>query len=274
MGGADISLVVTDLDGTLWHTDDSVHPDTVAALQEIQRRDIPVMVATGRRVTSTREPLARLGWAPAAVMLNGAIGLDLSSGACFHRRPFAEEAAGRTLEAFERAGIDPVVYVDHPDLDAFTSPTPGTSPQHVAALGAKLGTAELPEVVRQYEVLSFGVIGIDYGPGRQVADELAGVATPRLDRSLDYGGAALIVSALGLSKWDGVLAWCGTAGLDPGRILAIGDGPNDVELLAGAAVAVSLEGSHPDALAAADHVVPPAKEGGWAGLLDLIGTAA
>jgi len=266
---ADISLVVTDLDGTLWHTDDSVHPDTVEALEELRRRGTPLLVATGRRVTSTREPLARLGWAPAAVMLNGAIGLELSSGACFHRRPFAVEAARRTLEAFGRAGIDPVVYVDHPDLDAFTSETPGTSPEHVSALGPMLGTADLDEVVRDYEVLSFGVIGIDYGPGQQVVDGVAGVATPRLDRSLDYGGAALIVSALGLSKWDGVLAWCDTAGIDPGRVLAIGDGPNDVELLAGAAVAVSLEGSHPDALAVADHVVPPAEEGGWAGLLDL-----
>jgi len=267
---AGISLVVTDLDGTLWHTDDSVHPDTVAALEELRRRGTPLLVATGRRVTSTREPLARLGWAPAAVMLNGAIGLELGGGACFHRRPFAVDDARRTLEAFGRAGIDPVVYVDHPGLDAFTTPTPGTSPEHVAALGTKLGIADLDQVIRDHEVLSFGVIGIDYEPGQQVVDELDGVATPRLDRSLDYGGAALIVSALGVSKWGGVLAWCETAAIDPTRVLAIGDGPNDVELLDGAAVAVSLAGSHPDALAVADHVVPPAKEGGWAGILDLL----
>jgi HAD superfamily hydrolase (TIGR01484 family) len=266
---ADISLVVTDLDGTLWHTDDAVHPDTVAALGQMRRR-LPVMVATGRRVTSTRDPLARLGWAPPAVMLNGSIGMELDSGQRFHRRAFSPDAARATLAAFRRAGVDPVVYVDHADLDAFTSETTGTSPEHVAMLGPKLAIADLAEVVETREVLSFGVIGIAFAIGEQVVAEVEGVATPRLDRSLDYGGGALIVSPLGLSKWDGVMAWCDVAGLDPEGILAIGDGPNDVELLSGAAVAVSLEGSHADALAVADHVVPSAKEGGWAAILDLI----
>lgn len=264
------SLIVTDLDGTLWHTDDDVHPDTVAALTEIRARDIPVMVATGRRVTSTREPLARIGWAPPAVMLNGSIGLELENGRRFHRQPFGQEAARATLTAFRRAGLDPVVYVDDPEMDAFTTSETGTSPNHVAMLGDRLGLADLDEVIETYDILSFGVIGIDFGMGEQVVAESRLVATPRLDRSLDYGGGALIVSPLGQSKWDGVLAWCDAADLDPQRVMAIGDGPNDVELLSGAAVAVSLEGSHPAALAVADHVVPPAKEGGWASLLDLL----
>lgn len=264
------SLIVTDLDGTLWHTDDAVHPDTVAALSELQARGLPVMVATGRRVTSTRDPLARIGWAPPAVMLNGSVGLELDSGRRFHWLPFTKDAARATLAAFRRAGIDPVVYVGDDGLDAYTSVQPGTSPEHVRMFGDRLGLADLDEVVEDHEVLSFGVIGIHFAVGEQVVAESRLVATPRLDRSLDLGGAALIVSPLGQSKWDGVLAWCDRAGLDPQRVMAIGDGPNDVELLSGAAVAVSLEGSHPAALAVADHVVPPAKEGGWAGLLDLL----
>ena len=228
------------------------------------------MVATGRRVTSTREPLARIGWAPAAVVLNGSLGLELDSGRRFHWYPFTPDAARATLAAFRRAGVDPVVYVDHADLDAFTSSSPSTSPDHIDMLGARLGIADIDQVVEDYEVMSFGVIGIDFSLGEQVVAECVGTATPRLDRSLDLGGGALIVSPQNQSKWDGVLSWCERAGLDPTRVLAIGDGPNDVELLSGAAIAVSLEGSHPSALAVADHVVPPAKEGGWAGLLDLL----
>ncbi|HJR26705.1 MAG TPA: HAD hydrolase family protein, partial [Acidimicrobiales bacterium] len=63
-----VELVVTDLDGTLWHTDDHVHPEVVAALAELAGRGVPVLVATGRRVTSTRRPLARIGLAPPAVV--------------------------------------------------------------------------------------------------------------------------------------------------------------------------------------------------------------
>lgn len=269
-GSFGIELVVTDLDGTLWHTDDEVHPDTLGALDALRRRGVPLLVATGRRIGSTRRPLARIGWRPPAVVLNGAIGLDLATGGRFHQWSFTPEAAAATLAVFQDVGVDPVVYVDHPEAGVFVSETPGTSPAHVAGLGDECAVGDLQVVVRENPVLSFSLIGTDYEPCRQVEKGLDGIATAALDRSLDYGGAALIVSPLGLSKWDGVLAYCRDRGLDPERVLAIGDGPNDVELLTHAAVAVSLEGSHPAALAAADHVLGPAKDGGWSGLLELV----
>ena len=43
-----VSLVVTDLDGTLWHTDDHVDPAVVDAIAELARRGVPLLVATGR----------------------------------------------------------------------------------------------------------------------------------------------------------------------------------------------------------------------------------
>ena len=89
------SLIVTDLDGTLWHTDDEVHGDVVKALGRVLESGPPLLVATGRRVTSTRVPLARIGVAPAAIVLNGALGLDLTTDVRFHRAPY-HAAEGRT----------------------------------------------------------------------------------------------------------------------------------------------------------------------------------
>ena len=54
-------------------------------------------------------------------------------------------------------------------------------------------------------------------------------------------------------------------------MLALGDGPNDVELLDGAAVRLVPQGSHPAALERADHVVGSARAGGWAEVLDHLG---
>ncbi len=73
-----------------------------------------------------------------------------------------------------------------------------------------------------------------------------------------------------MSKWEGVLAYCGATGIDPEAVLAIGDGPNDLELLTGAAVGVAMADADPVLVAAADHVVGPAATGGWAELLDLL----
>jgi hydroxymethylpyrimidine pyrophosphatase-like HAD family hydrolase len=68
-----------------------------------------------------------------------------------------------------------------------------------------------------------------------------------------------------------VLAYCATRGIDPGRVLAVGDGANDLELLEGAAVACAVATATPAVLARADHVVGPPATGGWADVLDLVG---
>src|SRR5690606_7912186 len=126
----EVELVVTDLDGTLWQTDDHIHPASVTALEELARRGVPLLIATGRRTASTRGPLARIGQAPPAVVLNGALGLDLRSGERFHRSPFPSEQALGALAAFESVGLSPVVYVDHPRYDVFLRPEPPTDDGH------------------------------------------------------------------------------------------------------------------------------------------------
>jgi hypothetical protein len=85
----DIQLVVSDLDGTLWERDDVVPERTQAALTELEARGVPLLIATGRRVASTRGPLAAIGLAPPAVVLNGGLGLDLATGRRFHRGGYA-----------------------------------------------------------------------------------------------------------------------------------------------------------------------------------------
>ena len=44
-----VELVVTDLDGTFWHTDDHVPQPVLDAVSELAARGIPLLVATGRR---------------------------------------------------------------------------------------------------------------------------------------------------------------------------------------------------------------------------------
>ncbi|HEX9505724.1 MAG TPA: HAD hydrolase family protein, partial [Acidimicrobiia bacterium] len=85
-----------------------------------------------------------------------------------------------------------------------------------------------------------------------------------------YGGHVITVAPTGLSKWAGVVAYCSRAGLDPERVLAIGDGPNDRELLTRAAVAVIPEDADETLRGAGHHVVGSARTGGWAEILDLI----
>ena len=267
----DIQLVVTDLDGTFWHLDHELHPATRAAVDELARRGVSLLVATGRRLHTTAGPLARHGLAPPAVVLNGALGVDLGSGRRFHTLAIEPHAATAILAAFQAEGIEPCVYVDRPDIEVFLAHEPGTHPQHAAHLRPQARVDDLARVVAEEVVLGFSILGRPFEALEPVVAGLNGAGVAHLDKSIEYvGQASLTVTQPGISKWEGVAAWCRHAGIDPGAVLAIGDGPNDIELLEAAAVAVAPAGSHHSALALPDHVVGPAAEGGWAGLLDIV----
>src|SRR5699024_2480579 len=129
---------------------------------QIEQRGTPVIVATGRRLTSTRVPLANFGLAPEAVVLNGALGVDLAHGERFHRAPWATDAARTVLDAIGAAGLSPVVYVDHPELDAFIGPDTSTNPGHVKGLGDGAAVSDLDAVIETETVLGFSLIGVPF----------------------------------------------------------------------------------------------------------------
>lgn len=270
---APIALVVTDLDGTFWHTDDHVPDAVLDAVHALERRGVPLLVATGRRLASTAGPLARFGLTPPAIVLNGALGVDIATGDRFHRAPFPHGAATSALDAFAAVGLSPVVYVDHPDHDVLLGPAPDTHPTHAAALADRAqvfgSDTQLRAATVGAAVLGFSMIGVPWDRAEAAAAALTGVAEVHLDRSLDHPGtASFTVAPRGQSKWDGVLAFCRLADLDSSRVLVLADGPNDLELLAAAAVRLVPRVAHESALALATTVIPSAAEGGWAHVLD------
>lgn len=277
-----VELVVTDLDGSFWHTDDHVPQPVLDAVAELSARHIPLLVATGRRVASAQGPLARFGLAPPAVVLNGALGLDLATGERFHRAPFPIDEALTAYDAFTSVGLSPVVYVDHPRYDVFISQSPDTNPAHVEALGDTAGrrwspgtrgaSDDLRQTVAEEAVLGFSLIGVPFGPAEAAFAALEPHVEVHLDRAIDFPGMASLTAApRDQSKWDGVLAFCRASEIDSSKVLAVADGPNDVELLEGAAVRLVPAGSHDVALDLADHVIPAAADGGWAEVLAYLG---
>lgn len=267
-----VELVVTDLDGTFWHTDDHLPPAVLDAVTELARRGVPLLVATGRRLASTRGPLAAHGLAPPAVVLNGALGVHLASGDRFHVAPFPVDGALAAYDAFTAVNLSPVVYVDHPRCDVFLGTRPDTNPAHVQALG---DTAEVRDdlraAVETTPVLGFSMIGVPFERAEAAQAAIVDAAEVHVDRSIDFPGmASLTVAPRGQSKWDGVLAYCHQRQLNPAHVLAVADGPNDLELLTHAAVRAVPKVAHADALALATHVIPSARDGGWAEILTLL----
>jgi hydroxymethylpyrimidine pyrophosphatase-like HAD family hydrolase len=286
-GNGAVQLVVTDLDGTLSDAEERIHPASVRAIRELRTAGVAVLVATGRRPRMACAVLAAGDLVGPAVVLDGALGLDLRDGRVFHQVAFPAEAARQVLEAFAAAGLSPCVYTDRPGVDLVVDDHPSTHPDHLARARPFVAGDDLARVVATEPVYAFAVVGrpapllepvlaaFGEGGGGHGGDGQGAGAGPTgaasLVEDLIYGGCTLQVRPPAVSKWTGVLAYCADQGIDPDRVLAVGDAANDLELLAGAAVACAVATAPPAVLARADHVIGPPTSGGWAAVLDLVG---
>jgi hydroxymethylpyrimidine pyrophosphatase-like HAD family hydrolase len=266
-----VQLVVTDLDGTLSDASERIHPAAVGAIRDLEAGGIPVLVATGRRLRMAWAVLEGGGLSGPAVVLDGALGLDLRDGRVFHQVAFPAPAAARVLEAFAATGLSPCVYVDRPGVDLVVGDHPSTNPGHLARAQPWVAVDDLARVVRAEPVYTFAVVGRPAAWLEPVLRALGRAGSASIVPDLIYGGSTLQVRPPAVSKWSGVLAFCADQGIDPGRVLAVGDGANDLELLDGAAVACAVATAPPAVLARADHVIGPPASGGWAAVLDLVG---
>jgi hydroxymethylpyrimidine pyrophosphatase-like HAD family hydrolase len=270
-GNGAVQLVVTDLDGTLSDADERIHPASVAAIRRLRAGGIPVLVATGRRPRMACAVLEAGDLVGPAVVLDGALGVDLRDGRVFHQVAFPTWAATRVLDAYGTAGLSPCVYVDRPDVDLVVGEHPSTHPDHLARARPWVATEDLARVVATDRVYAFAVVGRPAPMLEPVLRAIGPAGSASIVHDLIYGGSTVQVRPPKVSKWSGVLAFCADHGIDPGRVLAVGDGANDLELLEGAAVACAVATASPAVLARADHILGPPAGGGWAAVLDLVG---
>ncbi|MEO6204609.1 MAG: HAD hydrolase family protein [Mycobacteriales bacterium] len=74
----------------------------------------------------------------------------------------------------------------------------------------------------------------------------------------------LEISAAGVTKASGLAAYAEERGIDPSEVVAFGDMPNDLPMLAWAGRAYAVANAHPEVLALADEVVPSNDDDGVA----------
>lgn len=259
-------LVVTDLDGTLWDTHQSIHASTLAAVAELDARGIPLLVATGRRQSSTRSGFALNDFWRPAIMLNGTIGVDHPSEEAFHQHTFSVDEGNAVLEAFAECGHVPCVY----GSDGFTylADDATTSPRHRSGMIGGLSDvrrADPAPLVADELVLGFSIIGVELDGLESLAPRLRdfGMFVDTYQDPL-YGGWSVMAQPPGVSKLTGIEAFVEHRGIDNPYVIAMGDGGNDVEMIKGADLGLAIEGGDDAVVAAADQTIAGPAQGGWA----------
>ena len=264
------TLLVTDLDGTLWDGEEECHQDSLSAIDKVRDSGTHLLIATGRRLRSVRQPFLKYGITEETVLLNGSIGYDFTNESNFYKRQFANDNEARIKEIFTTCGLSPCFYAD----DSFVyASSPSTSQGHIDAIGEDLILMNQPnDFPLDRHILSFCLLGVEKSRLEEaehlISSESLGSVAYYRDRL--FGEYSLMVQPPNTSKWIGVELWCEHYGVSPARIVAVGDAGNDFELLTGADFSVAIEDSEQFLLDVADATIPPPSKGGWAQILDYL----
>lgn len=287
-----VRLVATDLDGTLLLPDGSVGSRTRASLDALSESDVDLVIATGRPPRWISPVVEMTGHRGVGIAANGAVVLDLADGHVTEVFPLTRD---QSLDAVERirSAIPGVVFaVERARPGGRLAPTGGSS---YDALDATLADATEFALADGYtprwpvprethvapieELVAMGdVVKILVRPGDSLQidpDEFLALGLPALEGAVEvthagFDDALLEISAPGVSKATTLARVAAAEGHGALHVVATGDGPNDLPMLAWAGGSYAVANAHPEVLDLASHVIPSNADQGVADLIDAV----
>jgi Cof subfamily protein (haloacid dehalogenase superfamily) len=244
-------LIVSDLDGTLLRSDETISDGTLAELQRWADAGVPLVLATGRPPRWMLGVRDRLGGGT-AICCNGAVLLDLGGFTVLEEHPLTPEVLRAITGELRRRQPDTWFAVEYGDQFRHE---PIYKPRwDVDAPG--VAEATLPEMVAQ--PVAKLLARHEHLPRDEFVDLVTEVVGDTATVTNSSSDALAEISARGVTKATGLAGVAAARGLGPGDVVYFGDMPNDLAAFdwvrEGGGRAVAMAHAHPDVLAAATDV--------------------
>ncbi|MCV2490588.1 Cof-type HAD-IIB family hydrolase [Geodermatophilus sp. YIM 151500] len=251
-------LVATDLDGTLLDSTGHVRPRTRAALEACWAAGIPVVGVTGRGPRLLDSVRTALDGRGIAVLAQGGYVVDLERDEVLRTMGLPRTQAHGVIERIEAVAGELVVAVEDAAEQA-EARQPRSSPLRVQH-GFDWPYPEPAMLLPRHEVLPVGaVLKVFLRSSSVDQDELLALARRVVDPAeaeLTHAGLGFIeVLPPGITKATGLAVALERYGVGFGEVLAFGDMPNDLPMVAAVTEAggraVAVANAHPAVRAAA-----------------------
>jgi Cof subfamily protein (haloacid dehalogenase superfamily) len=262
-------LIATDVDGTLLDDDERVTPRTRDAVTAAVAAGTKFVLATGRPPRWVAPVVDALGFAPPAVCANGAVLYDPATDRIISARTLSAAALVRLAEIATRAIPGVGLAVERVGGSAHDAATP----QFVSSPGYEHAWLNPDNTeVSLEDLLSAPAVKLLIrkagARSSDMAAELVKYVGDEGDITYSTNNGLIEVVPLGISKATGVDEVATPMGISAADIIAFGDMPNDVPMLAWAGHGVAMGNAHPDAIAVANEVTAPNTEDGLARVLE------
>ena len=254
-------LVASDLDGTLVRTDGTVSSRTRAVLQRVEEAGARFVMVTGRPPRWMAQVADQTGHRGLAVCANGALVYDLHTEQVVRSSLIDAEAASEVVTALRRE-LPGITFAVEKGLDGF-----GREQSYIPRWdNGEVAVAPIEELV------SAGAVKLLARHEDLGSDELLARARACLGNAVECTHSSsdglLEISATGISKASGLASLADEWGVDAREVIAFGDMPNDLPMLAWAGHSVGMANAHPEVLEAVDEVTASNDEHGVAVVLE------
>jgi len=254
-------LVASDLDGTLVRSDLSVSDRTREVLARVEEAGALFVMVTGRPPRWMAQVARDTGHRGLAVCANGALVYDLHTERVVQDFRIDGETALHLVDAL-RAQVPGIAFAVEKGVDGF-----GREPAYVPRWdNGEVLVAPVEELVEP------GVVKLLARVEGTPSDDLLARARDVLgglaECTHSSGDGLVEISAAGVSKASGLAVLAREWGVDVRDVIAFGDMPNDLPMLAWAGRSVGMGNAHPDVLAAVDEVTGTNDDDGVAEVLE------
>ena len=237
------------MDGTLLNESSVITERTASAIRRAQDAGVRVVIATGRPVWWLG-PLIDIGFDGIAVCMNGAVVYDIAAQQVVSSSLLLPEPMQRFLLDLERREPRFALAVERlgTELSACWAEPEYEHPWSEGLFQRGPRSALISEPVAKLLVRGFQGSADLAGHARAAAG-----STVTVTYSTDDG--LIEVSAPGVNKGSTLQRLAAAWGIERSQVIAFGDMPNDLEMLAWAGHGVAMGNGHTEVQAVADEVI-------------------
>ena len=257
--------IVIDIDGTLVSNDGTISPDNSRALSRANELGLKICLSTGRAIQACRRIITELGLDGYHIFFDGALVSSSTSERVVYSRPINRETL-RHVIAFSRQND---ISIDlYSASRYYVERESWSSNLHRDFFGVEPTITEFANLWKQDTIIKAGMVTTSEEEfvkteaiRKQFIDRLrfSRVKTPSYPDT-----EFLNIVSPGVSKGSAMEALSEHMGIEPDEIVAIGDGMNDIELLASAGLGIAMGNAPDEVKAIADEVTLDVNNSGMA----------
>ncbi|NLM20243.1 MAG: HAD family phosphatase [Peptococcaceae bacterium] len=256
-----IKMIAIDLDNTLLDQEWKISPRNREAIHLASARGVKVILATGRMAVSARQYSQQLGLDLPIITYNGALVEQGLSGEIVYRQVIPIPLATDLAEYLFGKKIFFQVYFK--DKVFASEPNP-YSRYYTQMTGVKVEVADIPKLLaREKEGPDKILCLVERENSQIIEQEIEDKYGQDIHLTSSQNNNLEIVKK-GVNKGAALQALAAKWGFKAEEVMAIGDSPNDKEMLSYAGLGVAMANAHPEIKRIADYITSSNEEEGVA----------